>query len=71
VDEAEYRDKLNALEERLTQVYRERRALTEAYAEDHPAVLPPATKRTEKQRAISRCPRCSGPLLSEDSGAKK
>lgn len=71
MDESEYREQLNLLEEQLASVYRERRKLTEAYAEEHPAVLPPATRRTEKQRAISRCPRCSGPLLSENDGAKK
>lgn len=69
--EAEYRERLNAIEDQLTEMYRIRRGLQERFAEEHPAVLPPATKRTEKQRAISRCPRCSGPLLSEDSGAKK
>jgi hypothetical protein len=70
VDEAEYRDKLNALEEQLTAVYRERRKLTEAYAETHPAVLPPARFRTDAQARVARCPRCSMLLGSDISGAK-
>jgi hypothetical protein len=69
--EAEYREKLNAIEEQLSAVYANRRRLTEAYADEHPAVLPPPTKRTEKQRAISRCPRCSMLLDSDIPGAKK
>lgn len=68
--EAEYREKLNALEEQLTVIYRERRKLTEAFAEDHPAVLPPPRFRTDQQAKVARCPRCSG-LLSDMSGAKK
>jgi hypothetical protein len=71
MDESEYREKLNALEERLTEVYRERRALTEAFAEDHPAVLPPPRFRTDHQARVARCPRCSMLLGSEVSGAKK
>ncbi len=51
--EAEYREQLNRLEEQLTAVYRERRRLQEAFADEHPAVLPPARYRTAKQDAIS------------------
>ena len=68
MDEAEYREQLNALEEQLTRVYRERRRLQEAFADEHPAVLPPARFQTDRQQRISRCPRCG---LSEDPGAKK
>ena len=60
--EAEYRVELNRLEEQLTLMYRERRALQEAFAEDHPAVLPPARFRTDRQAAVARCPRCGGSL---------
>lgn len=65
--EAEYREQLNALEEQLTVVYRERRALTKAFAEEHPPVLPPARYRTDRQAAVARCPRCGGRL--ENSAA--
>ena len=68
--EAEYREQLNVLEEALTDVYRARRALTEAYADEHPPVLPPPRYRTDHQARVARCPRCSM-LLSEESGAKK
>ncbi len=60
--EAEYREKLNVLEERLSVVYRERRKLMEEYAEDHPAVLPPRRYQTDVQQRIARCPRCSARL---------
>lgn len=62
MNEAEYREKLNVIEERLSAVYRERRALMEEYAEDHPAVLPPPRRQTEKQQRIAWCPRCGGSL---------
>ena len=68
--EAEYREKLNRLEEQLTATYRERRRLQEAFAEDHPPVLPAARFRTDKQMAVSRCPRCGGRLDSDIPGAK-
>ena len=58
MDEAEYREQLNALEEQLTLVYRERRRLQEAFADEHPAVLPPARFRTDAQARVARCPRC-------------
>ena len=63
--EAEYRVELNRLEEQLTVVYRERRALQEAFAAEHPPVLPPARFRTDRQAAVSRCPRCGGRLDSD------
>ncbi len=69
MDEAEYREQLNALEEQLTAVYRERRKLQELFADEHPPVLPPPRFRTDAQAKIARCPRCSM-LLSEDEGAK-
>lgn len=69
--EAEYREKLNALEEQLTAVYRERRALTEAWADEHPPVLPPARYRTDAQARVARCPRCSMRLDSDLPGAEK
>ena len=71
MDEAEYRAELNRLEEQLGVVYRERRALTEAFAAEHPPVLPPARYRTEAQARVARCPRCGGRLDSDMSGAKK
>ena len=67
--EAEYREKLNALEERLTAVYRERRRLQEAFADEHPPVLPPPRFRTDHQARVARCPRCGG-SLSETAGVE-
>ncbi len=64
--EAEYREKLNAIEEQLSAVYANRRRLTEAYADEHPAVLPSPTRRSEVQQRIARCPRCSGPLPTQE-----
>jgi len=55
----EYRALLTNVEERLSDLYRERRTIMEAFSEDHPAVLPPPTRRTEHQRRVARCPRCS------------
>ena len=69
MDEAEYREQLNRLEEQLTAVYRQRRELTEAWADEHPPVLPPARYRTDHQARVARCPRCGG-SLSETDGAK-
>ena len=63
--EAEYREQLNRLEEQLTAVYRERRKLTEQYAEEHPPVLPPRRRRTETQQRIGFCPRCGDKLPEE------
>ena len=60
--EAEYREKLNVIEERLTVVYRERRKLMEEYADEHPPVLPPPRYQTERQQRVARCPRCGGSL---------
>ena len=65
MDEAEYRGRLNAIEDGLTVLYRQRRQLTAEYAHDHRAVLPPATRRTEKQALIARCPRCGDRLDGE------
>ena len=70
MDEAEYRKQLNALEEQLTAVYRERRKLTEAWADEHPPELPPPRYRTDRQAAVARCPRCSQRLDSDVSGGK-
>ncbi len=71
--EAEYRQQLNALEEQLTHVYRQRRALTEAWADEHPPVLPAPRYRTDRQARVASCPRCGGWLEddpSEEGGAK-
>ena len=68
MDEAEYRERLNALEEQLTALYRERRKLTELFADDHPAVLPKPRFQSDVQQRVARCPRCG---LSQVSGAKK
>ncbi len=67
--EAEYRSQLNALEEQLTAVYRERRKLQERFADEHPPVLPPPRFRTDHQARVARCPRCGG-TLSDVDGAK-
>ena len=70
MDEAEYRERLNVLEAKLSDVYRERRQLLEEFADEHPPVLPPPRYRTDRQAAIARCPRCGGRLDSEMDGAK-
>jgi hypothetical protein len=66
--EDEYRAQLNVLEERLADVYRERRKLTEEFAEEHPAVLPAPRWQSDMQQRVARCPRCG---LSQESGVKK
>jgi hypothetical protein len=60
--ETEYRAQLNALEERLADVYRERRKLTEEFADEHPAVLPAPRWQSDVQQRVARCPRCSARL---------
>lgn len=69
MDEAEYRQRLNVLEEQLTVVYRERRKLQEEFADEHPPVLPAPRYRTDAQARIARCPRCGG-RLSDEPDAK-
>lgn len=69
LNEAEYREKLNQLEEELSDVYRRRRALLERFADGHAPVLPPPRYRTDHQARIARCPRCGG-SLSDMDGAK-
>ena len=71
MDEAEYREKLNVLEEQLSAVYKERRRLLEEFADGHDPILPPRRFQSDVQQRIARCPRCGGKLLSEESGAKK
>jgi hypothetical protein len=70
MDTDEYREQLNRIEEQLSAIYRQRRALTEAYAADHPAVLPAPRQRTAVQERVARCPRCSA-RLSETGGLEK
>ena len=71
LNEHEYREQLNALEEQLSDLYRRRRALTEAFADEHPPVLPARIRnRSETQMRIARCPRCSMRLDSDESGSK-
>ena len=71
MDEAEYRRQLDELEEQLSDLYRRRRQLTAAYADDHPAVLPARVRdRSEVQQRVARCPRCGG-RLSEPGGMEK
>lgn len=55
----EYRGLLADVEERLSDLYRERRIIMEAFSEDYPAILPPPRRRTEHQQRVARCPRCS------------
>ncbi len=62
MDETEYREQLNALEERLSAVYRERRKLLELFADEHPPVLPAPRFQSDRQQRIARCPRCGGSL---------
>lgn len=56
------------VEERLAPLYRVRRHLREEMATRFPAPeLPPPSRRTDKQAAIARCPRCGGTLESEEA----
>ncbi len=73
MNESEYRAQLDVIEDRLTAVYRERRRLQEAFADEHPPVLPAPRFRTDHQARIARCPRCGSRLdgPSEIDGAKK
>ena len=70
MDQSEYREQLTRIEEQLSAIYRQRRELTERYAQDHPAQLPAPRQRTPTQERVARCPRCSG-VLSEESGLEK
>jgi len=60
----EYRRLLADVDGRLGELYRERRTIMEAFAEEYPAVLPPPRARTEHQQRVARCPRCSQRLDS-------
>ena len=52
---------LNRLDEQLVAIYRERAPILEALAELRgPYELPKPRFQTDKQRAVSRCPRCGG-----------
>lgn len=66
--EEEWRAALAAVEEQLAPLYRLRRDLREAHAERfEPAAMPSSrTARTETQEKVTRCPRCGGPLKSEE-----
>lgn len=66
----EYREQLNTIEDELTVLYRRRRELTRLFADEHPAVLPPPRYQSDVQQRVSRCPRCSGRLDSDEPGAK-
>ena len=60
---------LTWVEERLAPLYKVRRHLREEMAERFPpAELPKRSKRTDKQNAIARCPRCGG-QLEDDLGS--
>ena len=59
MDESELQQELNAIGDELGKIYRRRDEILEALAELRgPAVLPKPRYQTDKQRAISRCPRC-------------
>lgn len=66
MDDAAYREQLNALEAELSDVYRRRRELLERFADDYPPVLPPPRLRTDAQQRVARCPRCSARLSEKD-----
>jgi hypothetical protein len=61
----QYRTLLASLDEELADVYRRRRSVMEAFAAEHPVVLPPARRRSEAQQKVARCPRCGGRLSDE------
>lgn len=61
----DYRQQLAALDEELAAVYRRRRAVQERFADEYPVVLLRASRRTETQQKIARCPRCGGKIPNE------
>ncbi len=59
----DYRSRIAELDQKIGDLYRQRRIVMEAFAEEQgPAVLPVRTKRTDTQRLVARCPRCGGPI---------
>lgn len=69
MDEAEYRQKLERIEESLSDLYRERRQVMAEFSGTFPLVLPKPRNRTDVQQRVARCPRCGG-RLSDSDGAK-
>lgn len=66
MDATEIKEKLDAAEAELAEVYRRLWPLREAYAEAvPPAALPKPRHRTDKQALIARCPRCGGKIPEE------
>ena len=56
---AQLQDELNHLERELSKLYRLREPILVRLAELRgPAELPKPRYQTDKQRAVSRCPRC-------------
>ncbi len=61
--EADLQQRLNQLEEQLSALYKERREVLEALAEERGEYeLPPPRFRTPTQQAVAFCPRCGDRL---------
>jgi hypothetical protein len=54
----EYRQQIADLDEKIGDLYRERRRVQERFARDYPLVLPEPRLRTPTQQRVARCPRC-------------
>ena len=67
----EFLEAINWVEGRLAPLYKVRRHLREEMAERYPPPeLPEPRYRSDKQTAVSRCPRCGGRLESEGADPK-
>lgn len=63
-----YRARIQELDQRIGDLYRERRQVMEAFAEaEGPAVLPERTRQTDVQKLVARCPRCGGSYSIEET----
>ena len=67
--EDELKAALDEAEAELAAVYRKLWPLREAYAQAVPPADMPSriSRRTDKQNAIARCPRCGGRLEEKDA----
>lgn len=66
---SDHRQRIAELDRQIGDLYNERRAIMEAFADENgPAVLPAPTRRTDKQKLVARCPRCGDRIPEEKGG---
>ena len=58
----EFIDAMNEIELRLSPMWITRARIREAFAERFDPYLPVATRQTDKQQRVARCPRCGGSI---------